>query len=95
MKKTEELKILLGLTKDGPYPELFAELDAVPKRCRAERLRALALVGLIASRNSGMPAITVSTMAPLKQENGRVKTEGVINERVRASRDSLKKSLSF
>ncbi|MBS1211420.1 MAG: hypothetical protein H6R26_36 [Proteobacteria bacterium] len=41
----------------GPaYPELVAELEQVPARARAERLRVLATIGLT-SLKSGHPAI--------------------------------------
>lgn len=38
----------------GAYPELFAALEKVPAKDRAERLRSLATLGLIAVRGGGI-----------------------------------------
>jgi hypothetical protein len=46
------MRIVLSVTKANP--ELFEALESVPPRLRAERLRILATIGLMASKGVGL-----------------------------------------
>lgn len=67
MAAAERLRIQVGVCARR-HPELFASLGAVSRRGRADRLRQLALLGLIGPSRSNAEPAAATTTSPREAE---------------------------
>lgn len=59
----KDIRVVLTITEEGS-PELFAALAPVPPRLRAERVRAIATVGIVNMRMGMSPQPQASVAPP-------------------------------